>query len=77
MLALQGVRHLAVVCPAFAVDNLETLEEVGQQLSLTFRKAGGKELILIPALNDEPEWIQVLSKWAGGAIDSFRELSLQ
>ena len=76
-LAQQGVRHLAVVCPAFAVDNLETLEEVGQQLSLTFRKAGGKELILIPALNDEPEWIQVLSKWAEGTIDSFRELSLQ
>ncbi len=74
MLAEQGVRHLAVVCPAFAVDNLETLEEIGQQLSLTFRNAGGKELTQIPALNNAPEWIQTLSKWATGPVDSFQEM---
>ena len=76
MLARQGVRRLAVVCPGFAVDNLETLEEIGEQLSVTFRKAGGKELILIPALNDAPEWLHVLSQWASGPIDRFQEVSL-
>ena len=70
-----GVRHLAVVCPAFAVDNLETLEEIGQQLSARFHKAGGKELTLIPALNETPEWIRVLSEWANGPTDTFQEVS--
>jgi ferrochelatase len=76
MLARQGVQHLAVVCPGFAVDNLETLEEIGEQLSVIFRKAGGKELTLIPALNDAPEWLHVLSQWASGPIDRFQEVSL-
>ncbi|MFP6797279.1 MAG: ferrochelatase [Pseudomonadales bacterium] len=74
-MARHGVRHLAVVCPAFAVDNLETLEEIGQQLSARFHKAGGKELTLIPALNETPEWIRVLSEWANGPTDTFQEVS--
>ena len=74
-LARRGVRHLAVVCPSFAVDNLETLEEIGDQLSVNFRKAGGRDLTLIPALNAAPEWIHVLSRWATGPVDRFEEVS--
>ena len=74
-LARRGVRHLAVVCPSFAVDNLETLEEIGDQLSVNFRKAGGRDLTLIPALNAAPEWINVLSRWATGPVDRFEEVS--
>ena len=74
-LARRGVGHLAVVCPSFAVDNLETLEEIGEQLSANFQKAGGRELTLIPALNAAKEWIHVLSQWATGPVDRFEEVS--
>ena len=56
----QGVKHLAVVCPAFVADNLETLEEMGLQGRETFLEAGGETFHLIPCLNDHPDWINAL-----------------
>lgn len=50
-LAARGVRHLDVVCPGFAVDCLETLEEIAVQNAGFFREAGGQSLRYIPALN--------------------------
>ena len=61
-LAEQGIRRLAVVCPAFAVDNLETLEEIGIQAREQFLSLGGEELQLISSLNTEPRWIRFLVK---------------
>ena len=57
----QGVKHLAVACPAFVVDNLETLEEIGMQGKETFLEAGGESFHLIPCLNDSPLWVQSLA----------------
>jgi len=51
-LAADGVKKLDVACPGFAVDCLETLEEIGMQNRDFFLEAGGQELRYIPALND-------------------------
>jgi ferrochelatase len=50
-LAGEGVRRLDVVCPGFAVDCLETLEEIALRGRETFLAAGGSSLEYIPALN--------------------------
>ncbi len=59
-LAGQGVRTLDVVCPGFAVDCLETLEEIAQEVAEAFVEAGGERLRYIPALNDDAVWIEAL-----------------
>jgi ferrochelatase len=50
-LAREGVRTIDVVCPGFAVDCLETLEEIAMQNSEVFQAAGGERLRYIPCLN--------------------------
>ena len=59
-LASQGIKRIAVVCPAFTVDNLETLEEIGIQARELFLAQGGEELQLISSLNSNPRWIRCL-----------------
>lgn len=60
-MAKKGFRRIAVACPAFTVDNLETLEEIGIQAKQQFESLGGWKLQLIPCLNSEPDWIEFLS----------------
>lgn len=60
-IAKKGIRRIAVACPAFTVDNLETLEEIGIQAKRQFESEGGEHLQLIPCLNSDPNWIQFLS----------------
>jgi protoporphyrin/coproporphyrin ferrochelatase len=60
-LAGEGVRRLDVACPGFAVDCLETLEEIAMQNRDFFLAAGGQELRYIPALNDSPEQVASLA----------------
>lgn len=50
----QGVRSVDVVCPGFAVDCLETLEEIAIQNRELFERSGGESFRYIPCLNDEP-----------------------
>ena len=57
----QGIRHLAVACPAFVVDNLETLEEIGIQGRETFLEAGGESFQLVPCLNHDSHWVTAFS----------------
>jgi len=61
-LAAQGVKRLLVMCPAFVADCIETLEEIGDRGAEQFKEAGGEELVLIPCLNDDPNWAAALSK---------------
>ncbi len=56
-LAGRGFKRLAVVCPSFAADCLETLEEIGIRGAEQWRELGGGELKLIPAVNARPDWI--------------------
>jgi len=61
-LADRGVKKLLVICPAFVADCLETLEEIGIRGRDTFLNSGGKELILIPCLNEHPLWLETLER---------------
>lgn len=59
-LAKAGVERLAVMCPAFVADCLETLEEIGIRAEADFKAAGGKALRLVPSLNAHPAWVDAV-----------------
>ena len=59
-LAREGVKKLLVMCPAFVADCIETLEEIGDEGRTAFRAAGGDDLVLVPCLNDHPQWVEAL-----------------
>ncbi len=63
-LASQGVKHLDAICPGFAADNLETLEEIAIEARDAFIAAGGATFNLIACLNDSPDWISALGDLA-------------
>lgn len=67
-LAENGVRHVQVVCPGFAVDCLETLEEIAIQNRELFLKNGGEKLEYIPALNDSRPQVQLLAGLVRGKL---------
>ena len=56
------INRVDVVCPAFAADCLETLEEIAEQNKVTFLEAGGKAYHYIPCLNDRPDHIAMLTQ---------------
>ena len=57
----QGCENLAVACPSFVSDCLETLEEIGIRLREQWLAHGGKSFTLIPCLNDNNEWVEALA----------------
>ncbi|MCG8036836.1 MAG: ferrochelatase [Candidatus Thiodiazotropha taylori] len=59
--AADGIKSVQVVCPAFATDCLETLEEIGVENRDYFLQGGGSEYNYIPALNDEPKHIEMFA----------------
>ncbi len=59
--ARTGITEVDVLCPGFAADCLETLEEIGLRYAESFRAAGGKELRYIPALNARADHVQALA----------------
>ena len=56
-----GITDIAVVCPAFSADCLETLEEIAGENRLIFEEAGGKQFRYIAALNDNDDHIQMMA----------------
>ncbi len=66
-LARQGVRHVAVACPSFVADCLETLEEIGIRATEHFRAEGGQALHLIPAVNDAAAFADTVADLLRGA----------
>lgn len=60
-LAKQGIKTLAIACPSFVADCLETLEEIGLRARDQWIKLGGDTLTLIPSLNDNDQWIQAFT----------------
>jgi ferrochelatase len=61
LLPARGVKKLAVVCPSFVADCLETLEEMDMRGRETFLGAGGGTFTYVPCLNDDPAWIAALA----------------
>jgi ferrochelatase len=69
-LARDGVRSVDVVCPGFAADCLETLEEIAMQNADLYRAAGGEALAYIPCLNDSPAHADVIAAIGRRALDA-------
>ncbi len=65
-----GVRTLDVVCPGFAADCLETLEEIAMQNAGLFVHSGGTALRYVPALNASDDHVgallQLIRRHGGG-----------
>ncbi|MEC7179505.1 MAG: ferrochelatase [Pseudomonadota bacterium] len=58
----EGVKNLLVICPGFASDCVETLEEINIQGRESFFENGGKNFDLIPCLNDNSDQISLFEK---------------
>jgi ferrochelatase len=54
----EGHKRVAVLCPAFVADCLETIEEIGIRGREDFEAAGGEELRLVPCVNADPAWVE-------------------
>ncbi|MDM4765956.1 ferrochelatase [Pelomonas sp. SE-A7] len=63
-LAGQGVKQVDLICPGFAADCLETLEEIDQEARAAFLAAGGQAFRYIPCLNDSPAGMKALAALA-------------
>jgi ferrochelatase len=59
-LAAKGVKRLAVLCPSFVADCLETVEEIGIRGRAQWRELGGDALRLVPSLNAHPRWVEAV-----------------
>jgi ferrochelatase len=59
----QGVKRLAVMCPAFVADCLETIEEIGMRAAEDWKSMGGEEFKMITSLNSEDVWCDAIAAW--------------
>ncbi len=60
-LAQSGIKHVAIISPAFSADCLETLEELEHENREVFIQAGGEQYHYIPALNDRDDHCQLIT----------------
>ncbi len=58
----QGIKDIAIACPAFVADCLETLEEIGIQAKEQWRSLGGQGFKLIPCLNSDADFVDGIAK---------------
>ncbi len=56
----QGKRNVLIICPGFASDCVETLEEIAIQGKESFLEKGGKNFEMIPCLNENDDHIKLL-----------------
>jgi ferrochelatase len=61
-LAKTGTKRVDVMCPGFAADCLETLEEIAHQLKAVFLESGGKDYHYIACLNTQPAHIEMMAQ---------------
>jgi ferrochelatase len=62
-LAAAGNRNIAVVCPSFIADCLETLEEINIRARQQWQSLGGDEFIFVPCVGAHPIFIEGLTQW--------------
>ena len=70
-LGKKGIKNLAIVCPAFVSDCLETLEEISVEGKEQFEHGGGENFHYIPCLNDEDRWIEVVKTLCEEKLEEF------
>ncbi|MBC7370867.1 MAG: ferrochelatase [Bdellovibrionaceae bacterium] len=56
-LAQSGIKNLAVLCPSFVSDCLETIDEIGVEGKHIFEEAGGEKFHLVPCLNERVDYL--------------------
>lgn len=61
----EGIKSIDVLCPAFAADCLETIEEISGENREYFEEHGGERFQYIACLNDRPDFVHFL----GGLIE--------
>lgn len=69
-LAGRGVKRLAVMCPSFTADCLETLEEMGLRGAEVFKEAGGEAYQLVPCVNANPAWVDAVVQLSRPWLDA-------
>lgn len=75
-LGREGVRRVAVVCPGFVADCLETLEEIAMEGRESFVSAGGSQLDYIPCLNEREDWLDALEAICRSQLQGWQEPAL-
>ena len=68
-MAREGVLRLDVMCPGFAADCLETLEEIADELKKSYEAAGGREFRYVPALNDGEDAVKAYAAIVQSALE--------
>jgi ferrochelatase len=68
--AKRGPKKLTVLCPAFATDCLETLEEIALRNRADFLAAGGESFEYVPCLNSRPAHVDALAQLLLRNLDS-------
>ncbi|MBP9673992.1 MAG: ferrochelatase [Bacteriovoracaceae bacterium] len=71
-LVKKGEKNLAVYCPSFTADCLETIDEIGHELREAVLEAGG-DLTLIPCLNDEDTWCDDYARFLKSYSEGFNK----
>jgi ferrochelatase len=71
----EKMERVDVVCPGFAVDCLETLEEIALRYSEGFVQSGGGSLNYIPALNARDDHVTFLSELVSSHASGWPESS--
>jgi ferrochelatase len=71
-LAASGARRLAVICPSFVADCLETLEEVGIRLREQWLDLGGEDLWLAPCPNGDEAFSRAVAGWISRRVPAPR-----
>lgn len=69
-LGAKGV-PVAVICPGFAVDCLETIDEIGYEAKRVYQAAGGPEFLHIPALNASSNHVELLASVVESQVVTF------
>lgn len=74
-LADEGLKCVSVYCPSFVSDNLETLYDIGEITRNQWIEIGGETLNLIPAINLNTNWIQLLADWCNHPKEMFEQVT--
>ena len=70
-LPYQGIKNVQVICPGFASDCLETIEEICDENKSYFMSAGGHSYEYIPSLNVRKDHIECLTQMIIKKSDEF------
>ncbi len=65
-------KKIAIYCPSFVVDCLETTDEIGHELLEEVEEAGG-HLLVVPCLNDDPAWIKDYAHFINTTVNGSRQ----